>query len=75
MALKSFDKTVKDKVFNEVKIVHNLNHPNILPFISWYETRNHYWTIHEYCSGGDLRNIIEKDKFVDNCEQRLSSPF
>jgi len=62
--LKSFDKTRKNRVFNEVKIILNLNHPNILRFQNWYETRNHYWIIYEYCSGGDLRTVIQSDKTV-----------
>ena len=64
VTLKSFDKSRKNRVFNEVKIIHNLNHPNILRFQNWYETRNHYWIIYEYCSGGDLRSIIQHDKTV-----------
>ena len=62
--MKSFSKNVKERVFNEVKIVHELRHQNILGFHNWYETKNHYWIIFEYCSGGDLRSVIEKDKFV-----------
>ena len=37
-------------------------HPNILKFHNWYETRNHFWIILEYCSGSDLYAIIEQDK-------------
>lgn len=49
---------------NQVKILNNLNHFNILKFYNWYETRNHLWIIFEYCSGGDLMQLIEQDKFV-----------
>ena len=50
----------KTKFFNfsyfykKVKIFNNLNHPNILKFYNWYETRNHLWIIFEYCAGSDL---------------------
>lgn len=37
-------------------------HPNILKFHNWYETRNHFWIILEYCSGGDLYGLIEQDQ-------------
>lgn len=37
-------------------------HPNILKFHNWYETRNHFWIILEYCSGGDLYGLIEADQ-------------
>ena len=42
-----------------------MNHFNILKFYNWYETRNHLWIIFEYCSGGDLMQLIEQDKFVN----------
>ena len=31
-------------------------------FYNWYETRNHFWIILEYCSGGDLFSLLEKEK-------------
>ena len=34
-------------------------HPNILKFYNWYETRNHFWIILEYCSGSDLYALID----------------
>lgn len=71
--MKSFDKVVKDKVFNEVKIVHSLKHPHVLKFHNWYETRNHYWIIYEYCSGGDLRVVVDKDKLVPSAKQIIES--
>ena len=37
-------------------------HPNILKFHNWYETRNHFWIIFEYCVGGDLSSLLEQDK-------------
>jgi len=33
-----------------------------LRFYNWYETRNHFWIILEYCSGGDLFSLLEKEK-------------
>lgn len=48
----------------QVKILHNLNHKNVLKFYNWYETRNHLWIIFEYCAGGDLLEMIEQDKKV-----------
>lgn len=48
-------------------------HPNILKFYNWYETRNHCWIIIEYCSGGDLYSLIEKDvKLPENTIKKLA---
>jgi serine/threonine-protein kinase ULK4 len=39
-----------------------MDHPNVLKFFNWYETNNHYWIIVEYCSGGDLMNLLMQDQ-------------
>ncbi len=69
VAVKSIDKSRKKKVLNEVKIINNLNHPNVIKFFNWYETRNHFWIIFEYCSGGDLLTLVEQDKSVINLKR------
>ncbi|KAL0489389.1 hypothetical protein AKO1_010686 [Acrasis kona] len=61
-AVKCVDKYHKAKVTNEVKILNMLDHPNVLKFDSWYETNNHYWIIIEFCSGGDLMNLLTQDQ-------------
>ena len=58
-AIKSMEKSRRKKLLNEVKIFSKLNHPNIIKFYAWYETRNHLWLICEYASGGDLLQLIE----------------
>ena len=37
-------------------------HPNIVKFHNWYETRNHYWIIFEYCVGGTLLQLLKNDE-------------
>jgi serine/threonine-protein kinase ULK4 len=62
VAVKSVERSRRKKLMNEVKIFHNLSHRNILQFYNWYETRNHLWIIFEYCSGGDLFQLLDTDK-------------
>ncbi|CAG9323861.1 unnamed protein product [Blepharisma stoltei] len=62
IAVKSVEKSRRSKVLNEVRIMHELDHENILKFFQWYETRNHLWLMFEYCPGGDLLSLIDKDK-------------
>mmetsp|Transcript_8196 Transcript_8196/g.16118 ORF Transcript_8196/g.16118 Transcript_8196/m.16118 type:complete len:1213 (+) Transcript_8196:4271-7909(+) len=62
VAVKSVDKSRRKKVLNEVRILHTLDHHQVLKFHNWYETRNHLWIIYEYCAGGDLLALMEQDK-------------
>mmetsp|Transcript_19792 Transcript_19792/g.36474 ORF Transcript_19792/g.36474 Transcript_19792/m.36474 type:complete len:1210 (+) Transcript_19792:2977-6606(+) len=62
VAIKSADKTRRKKIMQELKIYHCLEHPHVLKFHCWYETRNHLWVITEYCTGGNLLELIEQDK-------------
>ena len=50
--------SLQAKVLHEVRMMHALDHPNILKFHNWYETNNHLWLILEYCTGGDLLNLL-----------------
>ena len=61
VAVKSVDRDQMDKVLHEVQVMYRLKHPNILRFFNWYETRNHIWLILEYCTGGDLLQLLTQD--------------
>ena len=45
---------------NEINIMHNLNHPNIIKFIQVKKTKKHYYIVMEFCNGGELEKALEK---------------
>lgn len=47
---------------NEVRILENLSHENIVKFEAFHKTRNHLWIVLEYCTGGDILSLIDQDK-------------
>ena len=60
-AIKSVEKSQRNRVLNEVTMLHQLSHEHILKFFHWYETNNHLWLIEEYCTGADLLTLIKQD--------------
>ncbi|GBG30722.1 Serine/threonine-protein kinase RUNKEL [Hondaea fermentalgiana] len=61
VAIKSVDKSKIEKVLQEVRVQHKLNHPNCLRFFKWYETRHHIWLILEFATGGSLLELLRHD--------------
>ena len=62
VAIKSIDKSKRSRVLNEVSIAEKLSDSqNVCQVANWYETRNHLWTVAEYCAGGDLACILKQD--------------
>jgi serine/threonine-protein kinase ULK4 len=71
--VKSVEKNRRKKVLNEARILKSLEHPNILKFYSYYETRNHLWLIFEFCPGGDVFKMLTEDKkFPERCVKHFA---
>jgi len=45
---------------DEVKLLMLLNHPKIIKFKEFFETRDRMYIVQEYCAGGNLCNLIRK---------------
>ena len=57
---------------NEIDILKKLSHPNIVRIYEFYESKNNFYLINEYCDGGELYNYINKSTLN---EQQLSVLF
>ena len=71
VAIKRVDKSMMNKIVNEVQIMHKLHSPHMLKFHDWYETRNNLWLILEYCTGADLESLLRQDGYLPEHSVRM----
>jgi serine/threonine-protein kinase ULK/ATG1 len=50
---------------NEVKVLKMVQHPHIIEFVDLYYTRNNYYIVTEYCEGGSLQSLIDRNEAFD----------
>ena len=50
-------------VLNELNILKKLDHQNIVKIFEFYSDSNYYYLVMEYCSGGDLFDLMQKSIF------------
>ena len=68
LATKKLDKkqtdrpSVKKYFENEISIMKELNHPNIVKFYDMLASYSHYYVVMEYCNGGGLSDCLKKYK-------------
>lgn len=43
---------------NEVSILKQMDHPNIIKVYEFYEDNSSYYLVTEYCCGGELLNVV-----------------
>ena len=55
-------KNNKAKVYNEVSLLKQIDHPGILRFYEIFETNDHFLIILELCPGGDMIGYVRRRK-------------
>jgi len=56
---KSVLKEEQEKLFSEVSILKDLDHPNIVKLYELFQDENYYYLIMEFCTGGELFDRIQ----------------
>jgi calcium-dependent protein kinase len=59
----SIIKEEEEKLFSELNILKNLDHPNIIKLYELYQDSKNYYLITEYCCGGELFDRIKSIQF------------
>ncbi len=59
----SLDEDSEANLINEINILKTLDHPNIIKVFEYYNTKKKLYIINELCSGGELFDKIQKEKY------------
>ena len=60
--LKTSENLLNDReIINEVNILKDLDHPDIVRILEFYNTKDSYSIINEYCKGGELFDQLTKE--------------
>ena len=50
----------RSRMYQEIKILKQLDHPNIVKIFDFYDDDDYMYIVTELCSGGELFDIITK---------------
>ena len=56
--------TSDQDILNEINILKQIDHPNIVKIFEFYNSEEAYYLITEYCEGGELFKIISQKKIL-----------
>jgi len=56
------------RIKREFEMLSKFDHPNIILIVEIFETQNRYYSVMEYCEGGELFNYIVKKRYLSEEE-------
>ena len=63
ISLEGLSEDDKDNMVQEIDLLRNLKHKNIVKYLGSYRTKSHLYIILEYAENGSLSQIIKTNKF------------
>ena len=66
--IKKIDTIVENndqEVLNEINVLKKIDHPNIIKIFEFYIKNDNYYLITEYCSGGELFELVNNTVFTE----------
>ena len=65
---KMTEKDDQIRLEREFEMLAQFNHPNLIMVTEIFESDNNYYTVMDYCEGGELFNYIVKNKYLSEKE-------
>ena len=65
---KMTEKDDQIRLEREFEMLAQFNHPNLIMVTEIFESNNNYYTVMDYCEGGELFNYIVKKKYLSELE-------
>jgi serine/threonine protein kinase len=62
---KNMNEQLMENLRREVKISYELTHENLIKCFNTMESKNNFYIVFEYCSGGDLANFLKEKKMLE----------
>ena len=59
-----------NEIFDEIEVLKNLDHPNIIKYIETFENKDYLYIVTELCEGGELYQYIH-DKVSEDGKHTL----
>lgn len=67
-----FTSAESESIMNEIFVLSELDHPNIIRIFEYYESENSLYIVTEYFDGGELFDkISEKENFCENEARKI----
>lgn len=65
MSLAQYD---KEKLLNEIDILKQMDHPNILKLYEFFQDQKRYFLVTELCNGGELFDKIAEEQYFSETD-------